>query len=119
MILDRHVIVERQSRVSRHLTNAVDPFIASDGDDPDTKWSRWCIGVAFGVYRKQCVLSRVLGCRIRKPTRVVATQPPIQFTKQLLISAAVASLPLRYETAPSLRTLVPMFQLDQSAHPLG
>src|SRR5258708_26284892 len=110
MILDWYFVVQRQCGKSRCVSNAVDPLIACNRHDPRSKGARWCVRVTFGMDREKCILPRIFGCRVGKPSRVIATEPDVQFSKELFVGLVLASLGRGHETAPSLRTPVTILE---------
>src|SRR5438876_123226 len=69
--------------------------------------SRWCVCVLFGVNRKKGILPRIFGRGARKSTRIVAAQPCVQFSQQLLVRLIIASLCRGHQATPSLGAPVP------------
>ena len=61
---------------------------------------------------KKRVLPRIFGGGARKPARIEAAQPCVQFPEQLLIGPAVASLRGGHEAAPSPGTNLPILGPD-------
>lgn len=118
MILDWNFVIKRYCGEPRCVSNTVDPFIAYDRRDPCSEGSRWCVCMPFGMDREKCVLPRIFGRRMGKPPPIVAAQPDVYFSEQLLVGLTFASLRRGHEAAPSLATLVPILASDRCSRPL-
>src|ERR1700722_20105125 len=108
MIVAGDALIERKSGRSSSLAKVIHPLIARNRCYPWSERAGWQIRVPIGVDGEKRFLSDIFSGRRRKPARIIAPQPAIQFAEQLLILPPFAALRRDHKATPIYRPLSPI-----------